>query len=157
MKYISTFTLIFLLIVIVGNIKPHKFYIVMKILFLSLIAALLILLSCTKEDTGCEPGHLQTNIVGTWKVSVLDIPAGKIEFQANGDLMADPNILTNAYFGSDTLGQKSYVVNSDSSLTVTATNNGVVQTTELDVTDYTCDEINVETSGGVPMKLKRKD
>jgi len=103
------------------------------------------------------PGKLETNILGTWKVSVLDIPAGKIEFHENGELMADPNILTNAYFGNDTLGQKSYVVTSDSSLTVTATNNGAVQTTILDVTDYTCDEINVKTSGGVPMKLKRKD
>ena len=103
------------------------------------------------------PGKLETNILGTWKVSVLDIPAGKIEFHENGELMADPNILTNAYFGSDTLGQKSYVVTSDSSLTVTATNNGSVQTTILDVIDYTCDQINLETSGGVPMKLKRKD
>jgi len=129
----------------------------MKILFLSLIAVSLILLSCTKEDTGCMPGKLETNILGSWKVSVLDIPAGKIEFHENGELMADPNILTNAYFGSDTLGQKSYVVTSDSSLTVTATNNGSVQTTILDVIDYTCDQINLETSGGVPMKLKRKD
>src|SRR4030095_4927213 len=129
----------------------------MKELLFLFIAASLVFSACKKDEGDCEPGHLQTNIVGTWKVSVLDIPAGKIEFQANGDLMADPNILTNAYFGSDTLGQKSYVVNYDSRLTVTATNNGVIQTTELDVTDYTCDEINVETSGGVPMKLKRKD
>jgi len=126
------------------------------LLFLLMIASL-VLYSCDKDDEGCDPGHLQTNIVGTWKVSVLEIPAGKIVFHANGDLEADPNILTNAYFGSDTLGQKSYVVNSDSTLTLTATNNGSVQTTVLDVLDYTCDQIDIETSGDVPLKFKRKD
>ncbi len=129
----------------------------MRTLLFSFIAVALILASCKKEDGTCDPGSLETNIVGTWKVSVIGIPAGKIEFQANGDLVTDPNLLTDAYFGSDTLGQKTYVVNADSSVTITATNNNVVQTSILTVNDYSCDEINVETTGGVAMKFKRKN
>jgi len=129
----------------------------MKTFLIYLVAASVILSSCKKEDEGCNPGQLETNIVGRWKVSVLDIGAGQIEFHANGDLLVDPNILTNAYFGNDTLGPKTYVVNSNMSITVTATNNNVVQMSELTVIDYTCDEINVETTGGVPLKFKRKD
>ena len=129
----------------------------MKSLLFLLIAVSLVLYACEKEDEGCTPGKLETNIIGEWKVSVLDLPAGKVVFHANGDLDADPNILTNAYFGSDTLGQKSYVVESDSSVTVTATNNGSVQTSVLTVIDYTCDQINMKTTGDVPLKLKRKD
>jgi hypothetical protein len=129
----------------------------MKGFLFLLITASLVLYSCKKDDEGCDPGQLQTNIIGRWKVSVLELGAGQIEFRANGDLLVDPNILTNAYFGNDTLGPKTYIVNSNLSITVTATNNNMVQTSELTVIDYTCDEINVETTGGVPMKFKRKD
>ena len=129
----------------------------MKGLLFLLIAASLVLYSCKKDDEGCVPGDLETNIVGRWKVSVLELGAGQIEFHANGDILVDPNILTNAYFGNDTLGPKTYVVNADTSITVTATNNNVVQMSDLEVIDYTCDEINVKTTGGVPLKFKRKD
>ncbi len=146
----------FYVIPLCPQINPNPKIVLMRTILFSFIAAALILSSC-KKDEFCDPGNLDTNIVGTWKVSVIGIPAGKIEFQANGDLVTDPNILTDAYFGSDTLGQKTYVVNADSSVTVTATNNNVVQTSILTVNDYSCDEINVETTGGVAMKFKRKN
>ena len=126
----------------------------MKTILFSLITASLILLSCNKDDD-CTPGTLETTIVGEWGVTTLGIPAGDVEFHANGELTDNDDALIAGEVGGVILDQKSYTVNSNSSFTLRAENGANFIEYDVDVISYTCDEIKIEVSG-ISATMKRK-
>lgn len=117
--------------------------------FLFVLAAFFVILSSCKKDD-CEAGALDTVIVGTWDVIVLGSNTGEVEFKANGDLIDADDILVGGESGGESFNIKSYVVNSDSLLTLKAESvSGSSIEYDLDITSFDCDRIEFDF-GGIP-------
>jgi hypothetical protein len=114
----------------------------------------LIFLNACKDDD-CVAGDLDATIVGEWKVTILGIAAGDIEFQSDGTLVDADEAIINNEIGGQPVTEKTYTVNSNSSITVTAANSTGSVSTDLDVHSYTCDEIDMDILG-LNATLKRK-
>lgn len=115
---------------------------------LVVFAALLIILSSCNKDEDCVAGDLDTNIVGTWDVIAVGTNTGQVEFKANGDLVDPDDALIGGESGGQPFDIKTYVVSSNSLLTLKAENNlgGSVEY-DLDITNYDCDKIEFELLG----------
>lgn len=126
----------------------------MKYYLLSLFTlTILLTTSCKKDD--CVAGSLETVIVGEWNVTVLGLPAGSVEFEANGNLIDPDGALLDEEINGVALDDKSYEVNSNTSLTLRAENNSDFVEYDVDVTSYDCDEIVFDLLG-FEGKLNRK-
>jgi len=126
-----------------------------NLFFLILSATLLTLTSCNKD---CDPGSLESVIVGEWDLSVAGVPVGGVEFKEDGELIDVNDALIGGEINGNILDRKSYTVHSDALFTVRAQN---VQGTssinaDADVSSYTCDEI-VANASGFDFTLRRKD
>jgi len=127
----------------------------MKSYFLSFFA-LAILLTTSCKDDDCVAGNLETVIVGEWKVSVGVLPVGDVEFEANGDLIDPSGVLIDGEVGGGViLDHKSYNVESNSRFSVRADNGTDFVEYDIDVNEYTCDEI-IMVALGTELKLTRK-
>ena len=125
----------------------------MKNLLFVLAAFSIILSSCKKDD--CVAGELDTVIVGTWDVNALGINTGEVEFKANGDLVDVDDTLIGGEIGGQPFDIKTYVVNSNSLVTLRAENaSGGSIEYELDITSYDCDKIEFDF-GGIPGTFER--
>ena len=130
----------------------------MKNLFFLLISAsLLTLMSCDKDED-CNPGSLETNIVGEWNVTItgLPLPVVQVEFRANGDLVDQSGVLVEDVILGMTVESKTYSVPSDTIITLTASNSLGSLDYNVDVVSYTCDEIIV-IDQGTEYTLKRRE
>ena len=126
-----------------------------NLFFLLLSATLLTLTSCDKD---CEPGSLESVIVGEWDLLVQGVFIGEVEFESDGTLVDPGDALIGGEINGVTLDRKSYTVHSDELFTVRAQN---LQGTssinaDADVSSYTCDEI-VANASGFDFTLRRKD
>ncbi len=122
----------------------------MKNLVYFFLALTLILTSSCKKDEECVATDLGTTIVGEWNVSAVGLPAGSVEFNANGTLIDSGNTLTLGEIGGITLDKKTYAVVSNSMFTVRAENSSnpaVFLTYNVDVSSFTCDQMNITVSG----------
>ena len=125
----------------------------MRNIVLPVIALFLLIISC-KKDEECNPGHLTNNVIGEWSVAYSSLTLGDIKFEANGTLVDVNNVLFAGGIGGGNFDEKSYIVNSDSSFTVKAVTGPTTYMFDFIVTNYTCDEIDANTSG-VEVKLTR--
>jgi hypothetical protein len=126
----------------------------MKSYILSFLTLTILLTTACKDDD-CVAGSLETVIVGEWTVSVGSLSVGDVEFEANGNLI-DPNgILIDGDVGGGVfLNNKSYNVESNSRFSVRADNGVDFVEYDIDVSDFNCDEIFME-SLGANLKLSR--
>lgn len=126
----------------------------MKNLCYALFSLLLVAsYSCKKED--CAPGELSTNIVGEWTVTSLGFVAGDVEFNANGSLVDQEDVLIGGEIGGVILNEKSYMVESNTRFSVRAANGTNFIESDVEVLRYTCDEMTIEVAG-FEATMKRK-
>ena len=122
--------------------------------FLFVLATFFVILSSCKKDD-CVAGDLETVIVGTWDVIVLGGNTGQVEFRENGDLEDPDDILVGGESGGELFDIKSYVVTSDSLLTLKAESAGGSSVEyDLDITSFECDRIEFDF-GGIPGHFDR--
>ena len=126
----------------------------MKILNILLISSLLVLsIACNDDDDDpCDAGNLAENIVGSWIISLDDSSGGEVEFKADGTLVDDDDIIVGFLGGSD---HKHYVVSSNEEFTATAVKDSFTIESEIYVSKYSCNEINLDNFG-LEMKMTRK-
>ena len=130
-----------------------------NLFFLLLCSITLTFISCGNDDDCNDNDSLENTIVGNWTLYFEGVPAalGDIEFKANGDFVHDENILIPEQVGGATVTSKTYTVQSDDMLTLTATSSAGSNDFPIDVTSFDCDEINLNVQGVVDYELKRKD
>lgn len=131
----------------------------MKNLFYFLLASLtLTFIACGDDE--CNPGNLDTNIIGTWDVSTdvsgVLIPVGTVQFNANGTVTDLDGALIPNEIGGVPLDNKTYEVQSNTMLVLTASSGPASVDLDVNVISYTCDEIVVETQG-TEFTLKRDE
>lgn len=121
------------------------------LLYLFLFASSVALTSCDKDDD-CNADNLSSVIVGEWDVTVLGVVAGEVEFESNGNLIDNSEVLVDSEVGDDL----SYTVSGNSSITLRAEDATSFQEDTYTVTEFDCDEIKVDTGLGIIATLKRK-
>lgn len=127
----------------------------MKNLFFLLISASILAFSACDKDDDCEATDLDTTIIGEWTVTAIGLPAGDVEFNANGTFIDENDALIGDEIGGVPVEGKSFVVNSNTSFTVFATQGTNSLEQDVNVTSFTCDEINMEVQG-FNFKMTRK-
>lgn len=123
----------------------------MKNLFL-LVITMFALAACSKDDD-CNDETLATTIVGGWNVYFGSLQQGAVEFQADGTLIDGTDALIGGEAGGMPLDEKSYEINGDV-LSLTAANDAGSVSVDMDVTSYTCDQIEIDF-GGLHFELRR--
>ncbi len=123
----------------------------MKHLLYLFLFATVTLTSCDKDDD-CNADNLSSVIVGEWNVTVLGVVAGEVEFESNGNLIDNSEVLVDSEVGDDL----SYTVSGNSSITLRAEDATSFQEDTYTVTEFDCDEIKVDTGLGIIATLKRK-
>ena len=125
-----------------------------NLLFLLLSATLLTFFSCGQDDD-CNEDSLENVIVGEWRVTALGLPVGDVEFNANGTFVDEDDLIIDGEIGGVAVDEKTYVVNSNDSFTLRATQGSNAVTQDVDVISFNCDEIDTEIQG-FSFKLNRK-
>lgn len=128
----------------------------MKNLFFLLLSALVLSLSSCDKNEDCEPGALNTNIVGEWNVTLEGISLAQVEFRANGDFVDQSGYLVPDVIAGITVEAKTYTIPSDTMIRMIASNSFASVNYDVDVISYTCDEIVVDVNG-TEYILKRRD
>jgi hypothetical protein len=126
----------------------------MKSLRLGIFFLVLGVIGLSSCDKDCTPPALSENIVGNWD---FQLSGGSAEFQADGTLIDPDDTVIGFESNGVAYDQKSYVVNGDTSFTVTAKpSSGPGSTSfEFPVTSNECDEIKLEIIG-ITETMKRK-
>lgn len=120
-----------------------------KILLLS-FTMLFTLASCGDDE--CEPGTLQETMVGTWGSA---FEPGTAEFQADGTLLDPDDIIIGVEVNGVVYDQKTWAIDSDGSLFVTASNGTLSSDATFEVSGFTCDEVTLSVFG-IPFTLERE-
>jgi hypothetical protein len=128
----------------------------MKNLFFLLISALILSLSACDKDEDCEPGELNTNIVGEWNVKLEGLSLAQVEFRANGDFVDQSGFLVPDEIAGITVETKTYTIPSNVVIRMIASNSLGSVNYDVDVISYTCDEIVVDVNG-TEYTLERRD
>lgn len=128
----------------------------MKNLFFLLFSAMILSLSACDKNEDCEPGELNTNIVGEWNVTLQGISLAQVEFRANGDFVDQSGFLVPDEIAGITVENKTYTIPSNVVITMIASNSLGSVDYDVDVVSYTCDEIVVNVNSEEYI-LKRRD
>lgn len=124
-------------------------------LFFLLVLCLIGFSSCDDDSNDpCVAPEASTNIVGSWNVQNT---SGNIEFRADGTLIDTNNALIGPVeLNGEIYDQKSWSVNG-TTLTLTAMPSSGTGDVSLDfnITENSCDEINIEFFTGNPQILIR--
>ncbi len=100
----------------------------------------------------CEPGSLAETMVGTWSYALTSDSA---EFQADGTLIDPDDIIFSFEANGVAYDEKTWEIDSDGNLLVTASNGSLSSDATFEVTDFTCDEVTI-TAFGFPLTLERQ-
>ena len=128
----------------------------MKNLFFYLLCAITLTFIACDKDEECNPGDLETNVIGAWNVTAAGIPLAAVEFKANGDLVDLSGLLLPDTIGGIMVENKTYDIPSNTMITLIASNSFASVPYDVPVTSYTCDEIVVSIQGST-YTLKRRD
>ena len=121
------------------------------LLYLFLFASSVALTSCDKDDD-CNADNLNSVIVGEWDVTLAGVVLGQVEFQSDGDLVDNTELLLDSEVGDDL----SYTVSGNTSITLRAEDATSFQEDTYTVTEFDCDEVKIDTGLGVITTLKRR-
>ena len=115
-------------------------------------ALLLLSIACEKkvEVDDCVGTTLEETIVGTW--TVAGSTGGEVEFKSDGTLIDDNDLLCGAENVQD---EKTYVIDSNSYVTITSKTDGFSIELEYGVKSFTCEEIILDAFF-YEIKLTRK-
>lgn len=127
----------------------------MKNFFFLLLCSMIIAISACGDDD-CEPGQLETNIVGEWNVTLSGLTFATVEFRANGDFIDQSGYLVPDTILGLPVESKTYSVPSDTTITLTAGSSFGNLDYNVDVLSYTCDDVTVNVQG-TEYILKRED
>lgn len=111
----------------------------MKLLNPFVMSSLLLFsIACEKKievDT-CDGSSLEETIVGSWIVDGTN--GGEVEFKSDGTLIDDNDVLCGV---QDVHDEKTYVIDSNSSLTISSETDDFSGEVEFGVKSYACEEI----------------
>lgn len=125
----------------------------MKNLLLGLLFISLFL-SCTKEDN-CDNTSLATTLIGEWTVSTFGVVLGDVEFLTDGTLIDVDNVLLSDELAGGPVENKTYIVQSDTLMTLQGIKEGQMISFDFQVLSFSCSEVQVK-SGLFPGRLRRK-
>jgi len=124
----------------------------MKLKHILFVATALFLFTSCGDD--CEAETLEEIIVGEWTITALG-NSSTVEFKSNGTFTDSDDFLIGGSVGSSELAEKTYEVNSDDSIEVTASDGGSFFSTTYNVTSFECDEVVLNIIG-ISATMKRK-
>ena len=116
-----------------------------------LLFFLLLFVTVSCGDDSCDV--LSETIIGTWESAPLG--NGEFEFLSDGTLIDENDLLIDAEFNGISLDEKSWRVENENKLFVTATDGSQFLEGELNVPSFDCDVITVEQIG-ISIQFTRK-
>ena len=116
-------------------------------LMLLCASAILFLTACGKDKENCPSDDLGSVIVGLWDVNALGQAVGQVEFKADGTLIDQNDVLIGGEVNGTTLDEKTYTVPSNQTLKAKAAKGSQFTEVEFDVSNFSCDEVQLTVLG----------
>ncbi len=124
----------------------------MQILLKASIFSFILLFGLSSCGGDCEPGSLEETMVGTWSYALTSDSA---EFQADGTLIDPDDIIFSFEVNGVAYDEKTWEINSDGDLFVTASTGSLSSDATFEVSGFTCDEVMI-SAFGFPLTLERQ-